>query len=141
MIILALIVGLFAGLIGGFFGISGAFLILTCLSSFKMVADQKTAIGTTLFVLLPPISILALWHYYKNKQIDFKLGLYIMLTYIIGAGLGARFTSDIKEKQLKLYIFIMFVCLSIISFISFITYTKKPSSQPPSIPLRFPQLI
>ena len=130
MILLAILVGLIAGLIGGFFGISGAFIIITALSVFKMVPDQNTAAGTTLLVLLPPVTIFAVYHYWKNKQINFQLAYWMIGFYAVGAGLGAYGSASFTNKQLKLYVSILFLVLSIISFISFmkIKDTTKKSS-------------
>lgn len=121
MIVLAIVVGLIAGLVGGFFGISGAFIIITALTYLKMVPDQHTAAGTTLLVILPPVTIFAVYHYYKNKQIDFTIAFWMMGFYAVGAGLGAIGSSSFTDKQLKLYVAILFFILGIISLI---TYTR-----------------
>lgn len=83
-----------------------------------MVPNQQTAAGTTLFILLPPISILAVYHYWKNKQIDFTLALWIMGFYIVGAGIGSLGTSKFTDKQLRLYVAILFFILGIVSLVT-----------------------
>lgn len=110
------LIGILAGTIGGFFGISGAFIILSLISFLKLVPDQRTAAGTTLFILVPPISILAMYQYYKKKQIDFKLGLIIMSFYIIGGWFGAKGAHMMSNKDIQLLLSIMFVILAIINF-------------------------
>lgn len=121
MIALAIAVGLISGLIGGFFGLSGSFLIIAALSYFKMVPDQHTAAGTTLFIILPPVTILSVLYFWKHKQIDFKLAWWIMGFYAVGSGIGTFGSGKFSDKQIKLYIAILFFILGIISLV---TYTK-----------------
>jgi len=114
------LIGLFAGSVGGFFGISGAFIILSLISFLKLVPDQRTAAGTTLFILLPPISILAVYQYYKDKQIDFRLGFAVMFFYILGGWIGAKGAHVLSNKEIKLLLAIMFLILAIINFDNFL---------------------
>jgi uncharacterized membrane protein YfcA len=119
MILLPIFIGLIAGLVGGFFGLSGAFIIITALSYLKMVPNQKVAAGTTLLVILPPVTVFAVYHYWKNKEIDFKLSYWMMGFYAIGAGLGAYGSEQFSDQQLKLYVAILFFVLGIISLITY----------------------
>jgi uncharacterized membrane protein YfcA len=112
MIWLAPVVGLIAGIIGGFFGISGAFIILPALLFLGLVPNQLTAAGTTLFILLPPISILAVYNYWKKKEIDFKVGFWVMGFYIIGGYFGSKFAHLLDEKTLRLLLTILFMGLA-----------------------------
>jgi uncharacterized membrane protein YfcA len=121
MIALVIAIGIIAGFVGGFFGISGAFIVITVLTYLKMVPDQSTAAGTTLLIILPPVTIFAVYHYWKKKQIDFNIAFWMMGFYAVGAGLGAFSSSSFSDKQLKLYVAILFFILGIISLI---TYTR-----------------
>jgi uncharacterized membrane protein YfcA len=116
-------IGLFAGGVGGFFGISGAFIIISLLSFLEMVPNQKIAAGTTLFILLPPISILAVYTYWKNKEIDFKLAWKVMGFYILGGLFGAMGAHALSDKELKLLLAILFFILGIVSTYTY--YTTK----------------
>lgn len=123
MIMLCIAIGLISGLLGGFFGISGAFMVLTALTYFNMVPDQQTAAGTTLFIILPPVTILAVIYYWKHNKIDFKIASWVIGFYIIGGGLGAWGSSNFSDSQLKLAVSILFFILGIVSLI---TYSKLP---------------
>lgn len=114
---LPILVGLVSGLIGGFSGLAGSVLVITFLSMFRMVPDQETAAGTTLLIFVPPLSILALYHYWKRGKIKFGIVWWIMAFYVVGAGLGALGTSAFTDKQLKLFLSVILVILSIFSFI------------------------
>ena len=124
MNVLAIFIGLFSGGLGGFFGISGAFLIITCLTLFKMVPNQRVAAGTTLLTILPPVTILAVYIYYKNKEIDYDLAFTMMVFYFIGGGLGALLANKLDDKTLKLMVSTLFFILGIVSLITY-SRTKK----------------
>ena len=86
-----------------------------------MVPDQHTAAGTTLFIILPPVTILSVLYFWKHKQIDFKLAWWIMGFYVVGSGIGTFGSGKFSDKQIKLYIAILFFILGIISLV---IYTK-----------------
>lgn len=115
--ILSILVGLISGIIGGFSGIAGSILVLTALNFFRMVPDQQTASGTTLFIFISPLSIIALYHYWKKGKIDFRIAWLIMGFYAVGAGLGALGSNKFSDKQLKLFLSILFFVLGITSFV------------------------
>jgi uncharacterized membrane protein YfcA len=85
-----------------------------------MVPDQHTATGTALFIILP-VTILSVLYFWKHKQIDFKLAWWIMGFYVVGSGIGTFGSGKFSDKQIKLYIAILFFILGIISLV---TYTK-----------------
>jgi uncharacterized membrane protein YfcA len=125
MIKLAIAIGLISGMIGGLFGLSGSFLIIAALSYFKMVPDQQTAAGTTLFIILPPVTLLSVIYFWKNKKIDFKLAWWIMGFYVIGSGIGTLGTSTFSDKQIKLYVSILFFILGSISLVTYLRISEK----------------
>ena len=43
----------------------------------------NTAVGTILFSLLPPVSLLAVIEYYKRDQVDMKIGTILFITYFV----------------------------------------------------------
>ena len=57
--LLGSLIGLLGGIVGSMFGMSGAFIIIPLLLLFGVCSNQLSAQGTTLCMLLPPISIFA----------------------------------------------------------------------------------
>jgi uncharacterized protein len=96
------LIGLIGGIIGSMFGISGAFIIIPLLMLFGLCSSQLSAQGTTLCMLLPPISIFAAYTYYKNKNVDFKLSVVLIIFYILGTLLGTKFVFKLNEKILRI---------------------------------------
>ena len=74
-LIISTIIGLVSGILGGAFGLGGSFVMLPGLTLFHIVPNFKTAVGTVLFSLLPPLSILAVIEYGKKGEIDYLVGI------------------------------------------------------------------
>lgn len=119
--LVGMLLGLIAGIVGGFSEGSGSLLILGTLSLFHMVPNEKTAVGTSMFVLLFPISILAVYQYWKRKEINFKISGAIIGTYILGAYLGARWVHMISDKMVTLLVFFLYVIMGTLMFRKYLT--------------------
>lgn len=97
---LTILLGLVAGLFGGSLGMSGAELMLPGLLVLGIIADHKTAVGTVLLTILPPLSLGAVYVYYKRKQVVVKTALILMLTYFIAAFIGAKLTKNVDDTTI-----------------------------------------
>ena len=95
-IILTILVGTLSGIFGGAFGLGGSFIMLPGLILFNIVPDYKTAVGTVLLSLLPPVSILAVMDYYKRKKVDTMIGVILFLTYFVAAKYGALINKNYR---------------------------------------------
>jgi len=111
--ILTICLGLVAGLFGGSLGQSGAELMLPGLLILGIIADFKTAAGTVLLTILPPISLGAIYVYYKRKQIVFKTGLLLIFSYFIAAYFSAKLTKDVSNKTLQFVAGIYFISIGL----------------------------
>ena len=65
-----------AGVLSGMFGIGGGLVIVPALVLI-FGFDVKTAIGTSLFVILLPTGLLGVLEYYKNGQLRVPAGLFV----------------------------------------------------------------
>ena len=74
-----LIIGTLAGLIAGGLGTSTAYALVLGLVFSGVSKDYKHAAALTLFTILPPISLGAVYTYYKEKMIDIPAGLFLMV--------------------------------------------------------------
>ena len=106
------IIGIIGGIIGSMFGISGAFIIIPLLLFSGLCPSQISAQGTTLCMLLPPISIFAAYTYYKAGHVDLELSFLLILFYIIGTLFGSRIAVGLGEKTLRTYFSLLLVCLA-----------------------------
>jgi uncharacterized membrane protein YfcA len=122
-ILLTLLVGSIAGLVGGAFGQSATFIILPALLLFNIIADYKTAVGTVLLAMLPPISAFAVVDYYKRKRVDFLVAALLCISYTIAAKYGAVINNNYSTKTLKGMTALTFFIVGI--YFSWSAYTDK----------------
>lgn len=95
--VMAIMIGSGVGFLGGFQGIAGGFYISMMLLFTGIAPDQRLAAGTTLLAVLFPISIGAVYQYWKSDDIDIPVALIITLFYIIFATLGAKVNQKFDE--------------------------------------------
>ena len=99
--------GLLAGLVGG----GAEIIIVPLLTMFGLLGSLKHRIGTTLFMLLPPIGLFAALRYYKKGYVDVKAGLYMAILFATFSYLSSKYSSEMDPKTLK-KIFGIFTILS-----------------------------
>ena len=92
-IILTVLVGIISGIVGGAFGLGGSVIMLPALLLLNIIPNYKTAVGTVLLSMLPPISVLAVVDYYKRKQVDVTIGVILFITYFLSAKYGSKINS------------------------------------------------
>ena len=96
LLIKTILVGIFTGIIGSFFGI---------------VKDYDTAIGTILLILMLPTTLLGVYEYNKRKQVNYEVGIILFITYFFSSYIGLYFNKFFHQKILlygcaTLYLFI-----------------------------------
>lgn len=99
--IVLILIGLGAGIGSGLFGIGGGVIIVPALV-FLLGFSQHRATGTSLAVLLPPVGIAAVFEYYRNDNVDWKAGLIIAFSMLLGAWLGALVSNRLSGPVLRL---------------------------------------
>ena len=105
------IVGVISGLAAGVFGAGTEIVIVPLLTLFSLLPDLKNRIGTSLFMLLPPIGIFAALKFYRNGHVDVKAALYLGLLFTIFASVSSTFTIAISDTILR-KLFGIFTALS-----------------------------
>jgi len=89
--------GLLAGLVGG----GAEIIIVPLLTIFGLLSSLKHRIGTTLFMLLPPIGLFAALRYYKDGYVDVKAGLYMATLFAVFSYISSKYSSGMDPKTLK----------------------------------------
>lgn len=125
-IIIGALIGLLGGIVGGMFGMSGSFIIIPLLLLFGVCSNQLSAQGTTLCMLLPPISIFAAYSYYKKRHVDMKLALLLIIFYILGTIIGSKAAISFSEKKSRINFSILLLCLSGYVFYTAMKLEDKP---------------
>ncbi len=89
-----------AGVLSGMFGIGGGLVIVPALVII-FGFETKTAIGTSLFVILLPTGLLGVIEYYKQGQLRIPAGLLIALGVFVGAFFGAKLAGALSATTMK----------------------------------------
>ena len=95
--LLSLLIGSIVGFIGGFQGIGGGFYISLLLMVTGIASTQRKAAGTTLLAILFPLSIGAVYEYWKSGDIDIPVAIILTLFYMIFAFFGAKANKQVDE--------------------------------------------
>jgi uncharacterized membrane protein YfcA len=127
-ILLTFFIGALAGISGGALGQSGAEVMLPGLLIMNLVPDFKTAAGTVLLAIIPPISLLAVLEYYKRGQVKVWTSVVLFITYFFMAFIGAYLTRQISNKTLEYLTGFYFLIISIFFFWNAYTGTYGESN-------------
>ena len=103
-----IIIGFFAGIIGGM-GMGGGTILIPALIMFAKI-DPKIAQSINLLSSIP-MAIFALLIHIKNKNVVFKLVIPIALFGVVGAACGAflanYLSSEILKKAFGVFLFLV----------------------------------
>lgn len=109
-----ILIGIISGIVTGL-GMGGGSILILILTMFMFI-DQHTAQAANLIFFIPT-SISAIYVYFKNKNVDTKIGLKLLYTVIMGAILGAYLTKFIDSSNLKKYFGIFLLAVAVIDII------------------------
>ncbi|MBE7038952.1 MAG: sulfite exporter TauE/SafE family protein [Ruminococcaceae bacterium] len=105
---IAALIGAFSGIVSGM-GIGGGTILIPALSIFLNI-NQHNAQGVNLLYFIPT-AVVALFVHFKNKSLDFKTALPIILSGVAGAAGGAIvagvMSADILRKFFAIFLFAM----------------------------------
>lgn len=99
-ILLAVLIGLGAGLLVGLMGIGGGIVVVPALV-YLLGMDQHLAQGTSLFMLLPPLGLGALWEYWKKREVDVTAGIISALGFFAGGYFGGLVAVGLSSRELQ----------------------------------------
>lgn len=95
------LIGTITGLATGVIGAGPEVLIVPLLAYFNVLDSTKKRIGTSLFMLLPPIGLFAALKFYKNGFVDVKAALYMALIFTLAASYSAEHSVDLNHDLLR----------------------------------------
>jgi uncharacterized membrane protein YfcA len=128
MELITLGIGSLAGFIGGSLGTSGSSIMIPGLLATGVASNYKTAAGTTLLAILAPLSIGAVYVYWKAGHVQVMTALLLVISYFIASTISAKLTLKyFSDKQLLLGYAIYLAVVSIYTFYRWVTFDKKTS--------------
>lgn len=101
-LLILIFIGLFGGVLSGFIGVGGGILIVPMLI-YAFGFSQHMAQGTSLFLMLPPIGILAFYNYYKAGEVNVVYGSIIALTFVVGGYFGSKLSLRLSPAVVKTF--------------------------------------
>jgi len=128
-----LILGIFAGILSGLFGIGGGIVMVPALIAFFGMAILD-ANATSLAAMLLPVGILGVISYYKAGYINLKDALWISLGLLAGSYFGSELAVNIQGALLaKLYAcFLIYIAIDYLNIPSMIHKKKNDVKKVPS---------
>jgi len=112
------IVGIISGLLAGLIGGGAEIVIVPLLTIFGLLTNIKDRIGTSLFMLLPPIGIFATYRFYKTDNVDVFAGLYMGFIFTIFSYCSSFYTSSIDLYTLRKIFGGFTICVGLYIFFS-----------------------
>src|SRR5437868_7929220 len=100
IMVLAVILGIFAGILVGLLGIGGGIVLVPAMVHILHM-DQHLAQGTSLFILLFPIGLGALRQYWRAGNVDLRAGILCATGMILGAYIGGKIAVPMSTQLLK----------------------------------------
>jgi uncharacterized membrane protein YfcA len=108
----ALVIGLFAGVLSGMFGIGGGIVIVPALVLLlKQTPHQAT--GTSLGALLLPVGLLGAMQYWKRGDVDVRASALLALGLFLGAFVGGRIGLSLAPLVLRRAFAVLLVLVSV----------------------------
>ena len=97
-IIVAILLGVAAGVFAGMFGVGGGILFVPVLVALGL--DQLEAQGTSLLAILPTV-LAGSWTQRRYGNLRARTALVVGLASIVGVEIGARFVTQLPESTLR----------------------------------------
>lgn len=114
---LLIITGILAGVLSGFVGVGGGVIIVPALI-YAVGMKHMEAQGTSLFILLLPVGILAVQQYYKQGLINWKYGAIVALTFVIGGYFGSKLALKVPVYVVKIVFAVIMAYVAVRMMIS-----------------------
>ena len=119
---LEILTGIISGTVSGT-GMGGGTILILILSVF-MGIDQHVAQATNL-IFFVPTSITAIITTIKEKLINWKVGIPVAISGVLGAVFGARISVNMDVDRLKKYFGFFLILITIYEIYSLIKTYKK----------------
>lgn len=108
-IVICLIIGSLAGILSGLFGVGGGIIMIPGMV-YLLGFNQHLAQGTSLAIMLLPVSTFAVIQYYKTGNIDLKATFWIIIAFVLTSYFGAKIGLSLNNSVLqKLFGVIMLI--------------------------------
>jgi uncharacterized protein len=119
-ILIVILIGIAAGMLGGLVGVGGGLIIVPALVYF-LGFSQHTAQGTSLGLIMLPVGILGVLHYYRQGHVDFKTVGMLAIGFLLGSYFGSKIALSMSQETVKK----IFASLMIVIAVKMLLFDKK----------------
>ncbi|MES2431238.1 MAG: sulfite exporter TauE/SafE family protein [Bacteroidota bacterium] len=125
-ILIVILIGIAAGMLGGLVGVGGGLIIVPSLVYF-LGFSQHAAQGTSLGLILLPVGILGVMQYYKHGDVDFKVVAILAVGFLLGSYFGSKVSLSLPQATVK-KIFAIFMMIMAFKML-FLDKAKEDKSE------------
>ena len=122
--IIEVILGLLAGVLSGTTGILPIGILLLFFDYFG-IGNYKSNLGAIALLNLFPISLGSFWNFYKTNNINYSMGVILLISIIIGGYFGSQLVVHKKYNLSKKTIQYITSCLGFIVVITFLIAANR----------------
>ena len=108
------LIGIFTGILNGFFGSGGGSFLVPILKNFE-ITEQKSAHATSVAVIMM-MSVVSAFFYLKGGVLDFNITLWVGIGGALGGIIGAVFLKKLSGNVIS-KIFGVFLIIASVRFI------------------------
>jgi len=101
--IVPLFLGGLMGTLAAIMGVGGGFIMVPVMV-YLLRMPMHVVVGTSLFQVLFTCIDVTIMQAYSNRTVDFMLALLLLIGSTLGAQVGARLSTRLKDDQLKIYL-------------------------------------
>ncbi len=110
--LIIILVGIAAGILGGLVGVGGGIIIVPALVYF-IGFSQKTAQGTSLGLIMLPVGILGVLQYYKQGHVDFRVVGMLAVGFLLGSYFGSKIALSLPQETVKKIFAVLMIIIAI----------------------------
>ena len=107
-------VGLFVGVLAAIMGVGGGFVMVPAMI-YLIGMPTAVVVGTSLFQIVFVTANVTFLQAVNNQTVDIMLALFLLIGGVIGAQIGARFSSRLRGEQLRILLglIVLAVCFRV----------------------------
>jgi uncharacterized protein len=101
--VVPLFLGGLMGMLAAIMGVGGGFIMVPVMV-YLLRMPMHVVVGTSLFQVLFTCINVTIMQAYTNRNVDFVLALLLLIGSTLGAQIGARLSTRLKDDQLKIFL-------------------------------------
>ena len=94
-------IGVAVGVYSGIMGLGGGTLMIPAMV-LLLGFTQHQAVGTSLAVMIPPVTLPAVIEYYRKGHVDISVAIWIAIGVLAGAPIGSMIANQLSDRALRL---------------------------------------